>query len=250
MIQESKKFGLKTVLVLFDDEKAHEVVGRGGYHRIIISTYKAMELPQYHLRKKTTALIDLTLSLEEIFKKFSDTTRNEIHKTERNSELRFEFAHQVDDEVYSLYRDFEHLQQRVPVSKKKLNDCVAFKAYYRDQLISALLVIKFAGFLRLRSIFSLRLREHDQEMYKVISNASRRLMWEVCQWGKSEGYTFLDLASVNFNNPKTANITKFKMSFGGNVVDEYTYTYTSGVYRMIEKLMFIKKIFSRLRHSR
>jgi hypothetical protein len=37
-------------------------------------------------------------------------------------------------------------------------------------------------------------------------------------------------------------ITKFKMSFGGEVVSEYTYSYSSPLYRLFERLVKLKKL--------
>jgi len=249
MILESKKFGLRSILIFFEDDKIYDFINRGFYSRIIITSYNKLNLSDFKLRTKTTALIDLDQVEEDIFKKFRDTTRNEIRKTYKNSDLRFRFFDSVDNESYDIYRDFEYLQNRIPAPKENLKDCLFFGAYYKGKLISAIYLIATRPYLRIRSIFSKRLRSNDKELYKIISNSSRRLIWEICQWGKKESYKSLDMASVNFNNPKTANITRFKMSFGGTVVNEYTYTYTNFLYKLLEKAVKIKKIIFRLKYS-
>jgi len=199
-------------------------------------------LVNFKLRAKTTALINLEQTEDDIFGKFRDTTRNEIRRTYKNSDLSFRFFNSVDDESYDIYKDFEYLQGRLPAPKENLKNCLFFGAYYKNKLISAIYLIATRPYLRIRSIFSKRLRSEDKELYKIISNSTRRLIWEICQWGKKEDYKSLDMASVNFDNPKTANITKFKMSFGGKVVNEYTYTYTSFLYKLLEKMVKIKKL--------
>ncbi|MDP2812695.1 MAG: hypothetical protein Q8O32_03310 [bacterium] len=236
MIIISKKLFLKNVLVLFEDDKVPEIIKNGHYSRVIVSSYNKLDLEGFSLKIKTTALIDLDQDLETIFSKFSDTTRNEIRKTYKNQGLSFQFLKSISEEVHQLYKEFEYLQGRVPVGKKNLKNCLFFGAYYNNELISGIYVMALGKYLRIRSIFSRRLKLEDKEKIKVISNASRRIVWEIVQWGRKNSYQCLDLASVNFKNPKTANITKFKMSFAGRVVEEYTYTYNSALYKTAEKI--------------
>ncbi len=241
MIVESQKFGLKSILILLDDARVESVIASKKYQQIIFTSYRHWNKAQFTLREKTTALIPLRQSEEEIFSRFNDTTRNEIRKSQKLPDLQIVTAAAVEEESYDLYQKFEYSQQRVPTAKKKLSDCLFFGAYYRGQLISGIYLMDCRPYLRIRSIFSVRLQQDDPELYKIISNASRRLIWEICLWGKQAGFESLDLASVNFKNPKTANITKFKMSFGGDVVPEYTYSYSSPLYHLFERLVKLKK---------
>jgi hypothetical protein len=242
MIVESNKFGLKSILILLDDKQVENVLASKKYQHIIFTSYHRWDLPAFALREKTTALIPLTLPEADIFARFNDTTRNEIRKSQRQTELTVVSAAAITSDSYDLYQKFEYSQHRVPSARQKLSDCLFFGAYYQDQLISGIYLMDCRPYLRIRSIFSLRLQQDDPELYKIISNASRRLIWEICLWGKQQGFQSLDLASVNFHNPKTANITKFKMSFGGEVVSEYTYSYSSPLYRLFERLVKLKKL--------
>src|SRR5207244_4388578 len=105
------------------------------------------------------------------------------------------------DESYKLYAEFERAQGRVPVERSEMCLYRLFSAHYRGQLVSAVYVTEGRELLRIRSIFSRRLETDDQDLRKVISNASRRVMWEVCRWGMANGFIGVDLASVNFGNP-------------------------------------------------
>ena len=60
---------------------------------------------------------------------------------------------------------------------------------------------------------------------------------------------WLKAAIVNFKDPEVAGITKFKMSFGGDVVNEYTYIYKSAAFRYFEKLAYLKVISLRFLYS-
>lgn len=240
MILKQRRLFFRTILLMLEDEMITGVIEGGGYSKISITSYKKMNLPGFEELVKTTALIDLTSNKEEIFNKFSDTTRNEIRRTERNAEMTIIVDDENLDGAYQLYKEFEYAQGRVPVAMSALKECRLFCAYFRGELISSVFVTESPSRLRIRSIFSKRLAVGDKETYKLISNATRRLVWEICRGGKERGFVSLDLASVNFNNPKTANITKFKMSFGGEVVNEYTYVYRSKLFLFFERLVILK----------
>ena len=206
-----------------------------------------MSLPGFETRTKTTAVIDLHQQQDDIFSHFNDTTRNEIRKTYNISDFKVVSLDRNFDEAYILYKKFEYKQGRVPFTRNDLKDCLIFSAYLKGDMISAIFVDKGVNDLRIRYIFSKRLQTEDKELYKMIAYATRRVMWEVCIWGKANHFHSLDLASINFQNPDVANITQFKMSFGGEVVNEYTYVYKSFLFKIFEKLAgpknYIKKLF-------
>lgn len=252
MILKQRMVFFNIISLILEDEIASNVIRNSSYSKKTIVTYKKMNLSRFEELVKTTALIDLMPDEDDVFRKFSDTTRNEIRKTYRIDDFKIINNDNKFDDAYQLYKKFEYAQGRAPVVKSVLKKCKLFSAYFKDELISAIFVIESSKYLRIRSIFSKRLQAEDKEMYKIISNATRRIVWEICLWGKENGFHSLDLASVNFKNPKTANITKFKMSFGGNVVNEYTYVYKSKAFRALEKLatarVFIKKLIYQITH--
>lgn len=252
MMLKQRRMFFNIISLILEDEMIPGIMRDGGYSKISITTYKKMNLFGFEELVKTTALIDLTLNTDDIFNKFSDTTRNEIRKTYRNDDFVIINDDNNFDDAYRLYEKFEYAQGRAPVARNALKKCKLFSVYFKKELMSAIFITESPKYLRIRSIFSKRLQMKDKEMYKIISNATRRVIWETCLWGKENGFQSLDMASVNFKNPKTANITKFKMSFGGNVVNEYTYTYKSKTLRVFEKLaaarVYIKKIIYKLSH--
>lgn len=252
MILKQRRMFFNIILLMLEDEIISDIIKNSSYSKISITTYKKMDMPGFDELVKTTALIDLTLNTDDIFSKFSDTTRNEIRKTYRNDDFVIINDDNNFDDAYRLYEKFEYAQGRVPVARNVLKKCKLFSVYFKKELISAIFITESPKYLRIRSIFSKRLQTENKEMYKIISNATRRVIWETCLWGKENGFQSLDMASVNFKNLKTANITKFKMSFGGNVVNEYTYTYKSNTLRVFEKLatarVYIKKLIYKLSH--
>ena len=218
------------------------------YSSVVAISYELIDLPGWTVRVKTTALIDLTDSPDAIFSKFNDTTRNEIRRTLKNDDFQSVHGDEWFERSYRLYSEFEHSQSRLPVSKDELHSLEFFGVAYKGELVSGMYVMASGNFLRIRSIVSKRLATGSKEMYKVVSNASRRVIWDICKWGTAGGYESLDLGSVNFENPVTANITNFKMSFKGPVIDEYTYLWKSKPFVLAEKaLAFRTGLLSRVK---
>lgn len=249
MTSESKKIFFKTIFIVLDGEALKKAIAGGKYSSITAISYDQLSLPDFRVRTKTTTLIGLSGQEEDIFKKFNDTTRNEIRKSEKTAGLKIISDDKNFDGAYSLYSDFEYSRGEAPFSKKALKECVVFSAYYNNEIVSGIFVDLGKPYLRVRYIFSKRLDIDDKELYKIVSNSTRRLVWEICLWGKKNGFVSLDLASVNFKDPEVSGITKFKMSFGGDVVNEYTYIYKSLVFRYFEKLAYLKIVVLRFFHS-
>ena len=65
-----------------EDDKFGYIRKSGIYSKISATSYRKMQLPDFETLVKTTAIIDLIASKDKIFRKFNDTTRNEIRKTD------------------------------------------------------------------------------------------------------------------------------------------------------------------------
>lgn len=235
MIAENKRLWFKKAVIFLEDNLPDFFELKKKYDSITIISHKKLDLPECKLREKDTSLIDLTLPEDEIFRRFSDTTRNEIRRTLKEDPYSF-FIGQNSDELYSLYKSFEKAQGRVPVTKREMDIFKSAYIAYNGEILYGLYIIESLPYMRIRSIFSKRLTEMDKEKMKRISNAGRRLFWEVCLYGEKRNFISLDLASVNKNNPKTVKIAEFKLSFGGNIIREYTYEYRSPFFALLEKI--------------
>jgi len=235
MILETKKLWFKKAQVFLEEKLPDVKKLEEKYDFISLISHTKLDLPGWGLKEKDTALIDLTLPEEEIFKKFSDTTRNEIRKTYNNPDLNFEL-NQDFEKSYSLYSQFEKYQDRKPMAKKEMTSFKSALVFCKGDPIYGFYIIESLPYSRIRSIFSKRLSIEDKDMIKIISNSGRRLLWEICKDLKNREFVFLDMASVNQSNPKSANIAKFKMSFGGKIVREYAYIYKSAAFKFFEKI--------------
>lgn len=232
MILQTKKLWFKKVQVFLESTDSLAVL-KNKYDSVVFISYDLVTAAGYKIRAKDTALINLRLTDDEIFKKFSDTTKNEIRKTYNNTDFSFKLDTNISDS-YDLYSSFEVSQGRLPVSKTELSVFKSHLSYNKLEPTYGFYVIESFPFARIRSIFSKRLAVADPFARKIISNSGRRLLFEISKDLKSRGFVSLDMASVNMDNPKTINISKFKMSFGGSVCKEYTYIYKSKSFALFE----------------
>jgi hypothetical protein len=242
MIVKTKKLWFKKLQVFLESTESLAML-KNKYDSVMFVSYDSVVADGYTIREKDTALINLRPMEDEIFKNFSDTTKNEIRKTYKNTEHSFKLNTNFD-ESYGLYSDFEISQGRVPVTKNEISLFKSHLSYQGLDPIYGFYVVESFPYARIRSIFSKRLSVDDTETKKIISNGGRRLLLEICKDLKSRGFVSLDMASVNMDNPKTINISKFKMSFGGDVRKEYTYIYKGKVFTLFE---FVFKIIRTIR---
>lgn len=245
MILETKKLWFKKAQIFLDDDLANADDLTSKYDSVVVVSHNKLDLVGFNVKEKDTAIIDLNLSLDEIFKKFSDTTRNEIRRTYSNPDLVFKLNSDFDTS-YNLYKRFEKSQGRKPVSKKDMRSFKFALALYKGEGIYGFYIIESFPYARIRSIFSKRLDVVDKEIVKIISNAGRRLLWEILTDLKNRNFVFLDMASVNMENPKTQSIAKFKMSFGGAVIKEYIYMYQSKIYDIFSRYLNLGSLYIKL----
>lgn len=232
-------FGQRCARRVTDDESKVQSLHSYGY--IHIASYRALQLgASFSLRKKETLIIDLTQSMEVIFAAFNKTGRNEIHKTERDTDYVFTVLDKNIRKIYSLHKKFERAQGRRPIPKAEFTKGQIFAAYYKNELVAAISTYSDDTNLRINQIFSLRLehrKETEVNMRNVVSCASRRLVYEICLYGKQEKIKTLDFCIVNLTDPSKGGINQFKSSFGGQLVDTYIYNYRTNIFRYIEKIV-------------
>ncbi len=222
--------------VILNDELLARLIRERAYSYIVGISHKKLDLgPLVSVRRKKTINVYLTAQWDEIFRKFNDTARNEIRRTERMEELSFTLNDGNWNEVYAMYKAHRHARKLPMHPLSFLQFCMLCNAYWRGRLISTITCYDAKPYLRIQNIFS-RVAADDKELRRVAGFAARRLVSELCKYGNKNGYTLLDMASANVTDPNKAGITQFKNSFGGILEDEYTYTYKARVPRFLGKL--------------
>ena len=246
MIQERNKLLFRSLRVLHQQENLKELLDKNKYDYITVISYSDLGLEKegYILKHKNLANIALNGAIEDVLERFARRTKQEVLSTYKIPELEFKIADQDLKTTYKLYKDFERAQGRKPWGRESFDGVINFNAYYKGELIASVPCYDVFPYLQVRAIFSKRMGESDRELYKLIGSATRRLIFEACKYGKERGYKFVGLGSVNYSTEQKANVANFKMFFGSELGDEYTYTYKSRKFIFLEKIRdFIKRVF-------
>jgi hypothetical protein len=238
MLIERHHFFLSSARVILDDALLTRLLQEKTYAYITGISHNKLQVDEtISIKPKKTILIPLTSGIETISNGFSDTVKNEIRRT--HTLEGFSFAIDTDKEAsYTLYAEFECMQHRVPQHKESFLQSKIFNAYLHGQLVSAIACYDAKPTLRIRAIYSQRLTTDEKERYKTIGFITKRLVYEICAYGHANGYTGVDMGAVNLTDPAKKGIAQFKSSFGGYIVDEYTYTYKSKLFRFLKLLGF------------
>ena len=238
-IVERKNIFFTRARVILEDELFLRLLKEKEYSYIVAISHAVLPVASsIKIKQKKTLLINLKKSAEDTLATFHDTARNEVRKTFSILGLEITRDDNRLEDMYRLYKDFRKVKHLETHGPGFLQAATRFNAYYKNELISVVTVYGVFPKLRIQNIFSLT--TEDPELRKIIGYATRRLIYEVCAYGAAKNYESLDLASINLHSQAKAGITKFKMSFGGEVIDEYTYTYRSP---FVRSLGFWKNIF-------
>jgi hypothetical protein len=238
MIVEQSKFGFCKVFVPNDTEAAYDVAqNRGRYSRITIMSLESLELPGFQSHIGKTGIVSLDADYETVASRFRKTVRNEISRTHRDPDFSWIISNDITDEGYALLCDFFKARGMASFPRSTYQGCMEFLAYEKGVPISGILLYPSAPVPVIAAIFSRRRIVDDDEMYKRIGFASKRLMEEVCKWGIEKGMKAIDLSSLDPESSRVPGITEYKMSFAPAIVDRYIYEYASPTYAFLESLM-------------
>lgn len=241
MIYEKNKIFFRSLRILYQEENLENLLDKNKYDDITVISYEPLNLEKqgFGLMRKKLANILLDGTIDEISGRFARRTWQEITKTEKIPGLEFKINDPDSKSTYKLYAEFERAQGRKPWGVDSFSGVINFNAYYNGELIAAVPCYNLFPYLQVRAIFSKRLNVSEgsnKEMYKLIGSATRRLIFEICKFGKEKNYAFVGLGSVNYSTPQKSNVAQFKMFFGSTEGDEYTYIYKS------KRLMFLLRI--------
>lgn len=204
------------------------------YHYIHIYSFEKEDLPGFTMRVQETPIFDLSEDLEGLFKKFNDTCKKHIRRGERNPDLALVALDTNVAASYALYARIKSQEGAYPDLKREFENCIFFNAYLRGEMIVTMSFYDNGEIIRAKHIASVR--KEKSEDAKIVAQASRRLNWEVMQWGKAHGRAIFDLGGIT-DDPTKAGIREFKKSFGGNDVEAYIYRYTTPVFAVLKKAL-------------
>lgn len=217
------------------------------YARISLLTHSARpDLFGFRLKQKVTPNIHLEEGIDAAFRRYRDTVRNEIRRTECLPGFEVRIPDPDNENAYRAYRAFEFAQGRAPISRKEFGAFVLAGAYLDGRFISGVTFFRSGGVIRIRSIFSLRLGAKDpkeKELYKTIGFASKRLIYEICAHAVRNNVSIVDLASINLTDPSKASIAHFKSGFGAAIENEYQYLWSSQLFQLLERFAALRSRF-------
>lgn len=196
---------------------------------------KKVDIEGFKRKKEITTIIDLTQNLDEIWKKVNRNTRRGITKAkEANVNILRDCYY---DQFYKMYKLF--IQQ---MGLKSIFNILGVGNYNLDIMkqYGTLFVAEHEGEILAGNIvlvnnsnaeawFSVSKRlEVDKEKKNLISFCNRLLHWETIKYAKNKKITSYNLSGLwpeeeAAKDPKKKGINRFKLGFGGEIVEGYSY---------------------------
>lgn len=197
----------------------------------------------WQVQKRQAFVIDLTQSINRVFDNFKKNTRNEIRRAENDPSLSFVSNDHNWKAAYKRYKKFEQARKWMSMLKAEFKRSVLFNAYHRGDIISGIACYGHNDTLRVNKIFSIRNHNTRSDLsVAVIGYASRKLIYDICQYGIKNNYTRLDLGGVNFTDNSKIGISQFKQSFGGDLQYTHVSRYMTRGFSVLKRfLTLIKK---------
>jgi hypothetical protein len=183
-----------------------------------IISYSDFHDNDYQIINKNALIIDLTEDIDVIFSKFSSTNRNEIRRSKKIEGLNFQIGVENFEKFYEFYSECEHDRNWLPIPKEELLESKIIYASYNGIPISGMTSYIDGNYMRLGRIFSLKRSIVMEQPNLIYGSASKRIVFDFCKIAKELGLVSLDLGGVDLSTEEKSGITKFKMSFGGNLI--------------------------------
>jgi len=222
------KYGfLKVHEIWFNQDKNFRP--KPGFHVYFLKQSVKLKNPQYVLSEIPfhTVVLDLSKPLEEIWRGFSKkSTRYEINKakklgdklTIKNNENIHEFL-----EICRKYWQLKYGERPKWGLEIFTKNTRLFTIYHEDEIVGGLLFIEDIP-NRVRLFKSCSRYLESENMKKLSGALMRYLHWYCIRYYKELGARIYDLGGINLDKSSpTYNITKYKLSFGGEIVTEYDY---------------------------
>ncbi|HPM08642.1 MAG TPA: peptidoglycan bridge formation glycyltransferase FemA/FemB family protein [Candidatus Pacearchaeota archaeon] len=191
------------------------------------------------LIKKThyTSIIDISKSIEEIYKSFDNSLKKNIRKAENNGFF-VKKAEDIEDfnDYYNLLKKFrDNLGFRTDSydTAKKMWDILHNSTNESNYEVFLCLDIN----LEILSAMGVITNKEDRQLIEVSIARSQKsikekltdnelLKWEIIKWAKNNNFTYYDLAGINIEakkDTKEYNIARYKKNWGGATTPMYFY---------------------------
>jgi hypothetical protein len=233
---EGKRFIWQSQLIFFPDlTETEEAVQRLGSTNIIRLWQTQTEIPEasFVIEKHPfqTSWIDLTKSLDSLFRDMSRTSRNEIHQAEKKFNGRVT-VHVNPGSDYqrgflSLYNRLAENKNQPLLSHRRLSEYLAVADLWvlslDDQVRCGHVLLHDSQLRRVRLMFSASTRLNAYDDTHVSSALNRYLHWQEMQRYKAQGIRVFDFGGIGSKSDATSAIARFKLSLGGHPVQQNNY---------------------------
>lgn len=171
-----------------------------------------------------TTVINLTQDLNIIWRNIDQkSTRYEIKRADKLDHNII--VNEWDLKLFDFIRNFQKKKRLPLITKKRYNflskNAFSFKIIHNKEIIAAhIFLVDYPK--RARLLISATADRTNESIKTLVSVLNRKLHWYEIQFFKDLGIRFFDFGGINPDqNSPTYPITKFKMSFGGDIIKEY-----------------------------
>lgn len=220
---DNSKFIFKTKQIWFS-EVPFEVSGYDGV--TFYECTRDVDLKGFSKEVFTTIVIDLTQDLDTIWKKMDRTCKKYISFAKKNGvTIRMNQDYDTFSMINSEFRKAKRLSEyNLDIGFMKKNG-ILIVSEYEGNLLGGQFYINDGKNIRGILNSSKRLEETGSKN-KIISSASRLMIWEAICYAKEHGMSTFDMGGYytgKESDPQKEGINRFKDSFGGQVVTHYIY---------------------------
>ena len=179
-----------------------------------------------------TSCVDLTQDLETIFRTMQASTRNKINKAERQSGRivverngprgKAEFLELYADLASTKNGRITHVNGAVLDRYSQCSDI--FLIYLDGRALCGHVNLRDSNIGRTRLLYTATRRFGDHETARLGAILNCYLHWKEIGAYKEEGFCTYDLGGISRKeNPQCDGIDRFKLAFGGEIVEEHNY---------------------------
>jgi hypothetical protein len=187
-----------------------------------------------------TSCIDLTKDTGVIYHKMDSMTQRYIRKAEKlrpRSVIRRN-DNRSNQDFLQLYNNFVQAKGHTyPLSRLRFQDYLGVSdvwvIYFDDRPIAGRLLVRDDTVGRVRMILSPTSRLVSDEDARLSGTLNRYLHWHELMTYKDQGIELYDFGGIGDG---TSTIAKFKLSFGGFPIQDYSYVFAGNLAMMAYRL--------------
>lgn len=180
-----------------------------------------------------TSCVDLTKDIGAVYDKMDSMTQRYIRKAEK---LRQRWTIRRNDvrsnqDFVQLYNNFVKLKGHThPLSSQRFREYLkvsdVWVIYFDERPIAGRLLVRDDTVKRVRMILSTTSRLLSEDDARLSGTLNRYLHWHELMTYKNEGIELYDFGGIGDGS---STIAKFKLSFGGFRVQDYSYVFAGAL---------------------